>query len=61
MVLPAVMPKLRVLVVDDEALLLKSMRDILSADGHEVVTAGGGQAGINAFVDAEDGETRSMP
>jgi signal transduction histidine kinase/CheY-like chemotaxis protein len=44
--------RLRLLVVDDDSLLLKSLRDILEADGHAVVTAGGGQAGINAFVDA---------
>jgi signal transduction histidine kinase/ActR/RegA family two-component response regulator/HAMP domain-containing protein len=48
--------KLRLLVVDDDALLLKSMCDILEADGHRVVTAGGGQAGINAFEDAADGD-----
>jgi CheY-like chemotaxis protein len=53
---PDVIAKLRVLVVDDDSLLLKSMCDILSADGHAVVTAGGGQAGINAFVDASDSE-----
>jgi CheY-like chemotaxis protein/anti-sigma regulatory factor (Ser/Thr protein kinase) len=45
-------PSMRLLVVDDDSLLLKSLRDILEADGHVVVTAGGGQAGINAFVDA---------
>jgi CheY-like chemotaxis protein len=48
--------RLRILVIDDDALLLKSLRDILEADGHRVVTAGGGQAGINAFVDASGGD-----
>jgi len=39
----------RILVVDDDALLLRSLRDILEHDGHHVVTAGGGQAGVDAF------------
>ena len=39
----------RILVVDDDALLLKSLRDTLESDGHEVVTANGGQAGVEAF------------
>lgn len=41
--------RLRVLVVDDDPLLLKSLGDILEADGHFVVTAQGGQAGIDLF------------
>jgi CheY-like chemotaxis protein len=41
--------RLRVLVVDDDPLLIKSLRDILEMDGHLVVTANGGQAGIEAF------------
>jgi signal transduction histidine kinase/CheY-like chemotaxis protein len=43
---------LRVLLVDDDPLLLRSLRDALELDGHEVVTAEGGQAGIDAFSDA---------
>jgi CheY-like chemotaxis protein len=46
---PAVPARLRVLVVDDDPMLLKSMSDALEADGHAVVTANGGQAGIDAF------------
>jgi CheY-like chemotaxis protein len=42
-------PRLRILVVDDDPLLLKSLRDILEADGHEVTTANGGQGGIDEF------------
>jgi PAS domain S-box-containing protein len=42
----------RVLVVDDDPLLLKSLRDTLESDGHLVTTANGGQSGINAFVEA---------
>ena len=41
--------KLRILVVDDDPLVAKVLRDTLKADGHEVATANGGQAGIDAF------------
>jgi PAS domain S-box-containing protein len=41
--------RLRVLLVDDDPMLLKSVCDALEADGHQVVTANGGQAGIDAF------------
>ena len=44
---------LRILVVDDDPLLIKSLRDTLASDGHHVTTADGGQAGINAFVTAQ--------
>lgn len=43
-------PRVRVLVVDDDPLLTKSLRDILEADGHIVTIANGGQAGIDAFL-----------
>ena len=42
----------RILIVDDDPMLLKSLRDTLEADGHQVVSASGGQAGIDAFVEA---------
>jgi signal transduction histidine kinase/CheY-like chemotaxis protein len=45
---------LRILVVDDEPVPLKSLRDTLEADGHHVVVAAGGQAGIDAFVAAKE-------
>jgi CheY-like chemotaxis protein len=38
--------------VDDDPLVLKSLRDALEADGHDVTTADGGQAGIDAFLAA---------
>ena len=41
--------RLRILVVDDDPLILKSLCDTLGLDGHVVVTANGGQAGIDAF------------
>lgn len=47
-------PRLRILVVDDDPMVLKSLRDILEIDGHEVVSADGGQAGIDCFQAAYD-------
>ncbi|HEY1790806.1 MAG TPA: ATP-binding protein [Verrucomicrobiae bacterium] len=41
--------RLRLLVVDDDPLLIKSLRDALETDGHLVVAAGGGQDGVKAF------------
>jgi CheY-like chemotaxis protein len=51
-------PRLRILSVDDDPLLIKSLRDALEADGHAVVTANGGQAGIDAFREAEERDER---
>ena len=45
----AMPPRLRILSVDDDPLLIKSLRDALEADGHTVTTATGGQEGIDAF------------
>ncbi len=50
----AVPPRLRILVVDDDPMVLKSLRDILEIDGHDVVSADGGQAGIDCFLAAYD-------
>lgn len=41
--------RLRILVVDDDPLLIKSLRDTLESDGHVVVTASGGKEGIETF------------
>jgi PAS domain S-box-containing protein len=41
--------RLRLLVVDDDPLLLKSLRDTLEGEGHVVVAANGGQHGIDVF------------
>jgi len=46
---PRVVLRRRVLVIDDDPVLIKSLRDTLSIDGHEVFAANGGQAGIDAF------------
>jgi len=42
----------RILIVDDDPMLLNSLREALESDGHDVTTASGGQAGINAFVES---------
>lgn len=41
------MTKGKVLIIDDEADLLETMRFRLNAAGYEVITAGDGQTGIN--------------
>lgn len=41
---------LRVLVIDDDPVLLKSLRDTLESDGCVVIAANGGQQGIEAFL-----------
>jgi signal transduction histidine kinase/CheY-like chemotaxis protein len=38
---------LRILVIDDDPVLLRSLREILEGDGHTVLSAGGGQEGID--------------
>jgi len=43
---------LRLLLVDDDPVLLKSLRDALEADGHDIVTANGGREGIETFREA---------
>jgi signal transduction histidine kinase/ActR/RegA family two-component response regulator len=45
----AVLNGLRILVVDDDPILLRSLRDTLEGDRHQVVTANGGKEGINLF------------
>ncbi len=42
-------PPLRILLVDDDVVLTKSLRDALAADGHGVTVANGGRDGIEAF------------
>jgi PAS domain S-box-containing protein len=46
---------LRILLIDDDPLLLDSVRHSLEADGHEITTANGGQEGIDAFAAAQAG------
>jgi DNA-binding response OmpR family regulator len=51
-------PARRILLVDDDPLVLEALRVILEADGHDVVATGGGQAGIDAFMVAR---TQGVP
>jgi signal transduction histidine kinase len=43
----------KILVVDDDPMLSQSLRNTLQADGHEVVVASGGKAGIETFQAAQ--------
>jgi PAS domain S-box-containing protein len=56
-VAPAQARNLRVLIVDDDELLLESLQVALQSDGHQVTAAQGGQAGIDAFLHALNSET----
>ncbi|MET0280401.1 MAG: ATP-binding protein [Steroidobacteraceae bacterium] len=40
---------LTILLVDDDPILLRSLRETLEIDGHTILTANGGQLGIDAF------------
>jgi PAS domain S-box-containing protein len=42
-------PRLRLLLVDDDPLVLDALRAVLEADGHVVTQADGGQNGIDTF------------
>ena len=44
---------LHILVVDDDPLIIESVRSILEHDGHRITTADGGQAGIDKFIEAQ--------
>jgi CheY-like chemotaxis protein len=44
--------RLTILIVDDDPMLIKSLRDILEQDGHAVTVAEGGQKGIDTFTAA---------
>ncbi len=43
---------LRILLVDDDPILLQSLHETLAGDGHAITAASGGQAGIDAFAAA---------
>jgi PAS domain S-box-containing protein len=45
---------LRLLVVDDDPLLLRSIREVLEADGHQVTCADGGRGGLEALRSARE-------
>ncbi len=42
----------RILLIDDDPVLLTSLRETLAHDGHRVETANGGRLGIEVFLDA---------
>ena len=44
---------LSILVIDDDPLVLESLRVTLEGDGHKVTAADGGQAGIESFTEAQ--------
>ncbi|MDM0025172.1 ATP-binding protein [Variovorax saccharolyticus] len=46
---PARAPRLRILIVDDDPIVLTSLHDVLAGDGHHVISRGGGREGIDAF------------
>jgi DNA-binding response OmpR family regulator len=46
---------MRILIVDDDPLILESLQPILEAEGHRVTASNGGQAGIDAFKLARGG------
>ena len=50
---------LSILIVDDDPLVLESLRVTLQNDGHTVTAADGGQAGIDCFAEAQQRVRRS--
>jgi len=44
--------RLRVLLIDDDPIIIKALEDSLAGDGHVTVAASGGQAGLDAFAGA---------
>ncbi len=54
----AVLTRLRILVVDDDPLIIKALCDALEADGHLVTTANGGKEGVEAFERSLAGDER---
>jgi signal transduction histidine kinase/ActR/RegA family two-component response regulator/HAMP domain-containing protein len=46
--------RLRLLVIDDDPVLVQALRDFLEGDGHEVATALGGADGIASFKSRQD-------
>ncbi len=51
-------PQLRILIIDDDPLVVKCLRDTLETDGHTVHSANGGKEGIEAFEAGEESRQR---
>jgi signal transduction histidine kinase/ActR/RegA family two-component response regulator len=56
----AIRKNLRILVVDDDPVLSRSLQDALETDGHRVELASGGQAGIDAFERSLEAPSRNF-
>ncbi|HKP78357.1 MAG TPA: ATP-binding protein, partial [Phenylobacterium sp.] len=52
---PDMPPRMRLLLVDDDPVLLKALSDALGADGHLITPANAGADGIAAFAEGQDG------
>lgn len=48
-------PPMRLLLVDDDPVLLKALSDALGNDGHQITPANAGQEGIDSFARGQDG------
>jgi signal transduction histidine kinase/ActR/RegA family two-component response regulator len=48
-----VLRPLSILIVDDDPLVLESLRAALESDGHKVTAADGGQAGVDSFAEVQ--------
>jgi CheY-like chemotaxis protein len=51
-IVPRQLAQTRILLIDDDPLLLTSLRDMLVRDGHQVTTADGGRQGLAIFMEA---------
>ena len=51
---PLSVPPLRILIIDDDPVILDSMRLVLELDGHTVTAANDGRAGVETFKTAHD-------
>jgi len=51
---PVAVPPLRILIIDDDPVILDSMRLVLELDGHTVAAANDGRAGVETFKTAHE-------
>jgi signal transduction histidine kinase len=55
--MPLSVPPLRILIIDDDPVILDSMRLVLELDGHTVTAANDGRAGVETFKTAHESGT----